>query len=101
MFQDGGEAPACQYFVDTSPSVQITMRPSFKEVTDALRLTAVELERVFGRPAQSIRQMRLPSDHPNYRPPPAGWKATLAALARERAGHLMRIASALESDRDP
>jgi hypothetical protein len=72
------------------------LRPSFKETTDALGLSAPELAEVLERPTQSIRQMRLDPAHPSYRPPPDGWERVLARIAKERGIVLYDLASALE-----
>ena len=69
---------------------------TFKEATDALGLSAPELAEIFGRPAQSIRQMRLDADHSSYRPPPEGWEKTLAPLVREKGAELRELAEELE-----
>lgn len=71
-------------------------QPSFREATDLLCLSAPEASSLFGRPAQTIRQMRLDADHPNWRPPPDGWEAILAKIARKKGGQLVRLADALE-----
>jgi hypothetical protein len=69
---------------------------SFKEATDALGLSAPELAELFGRPAQSIRQMRLDPEHNSYRPPPDGWERILAPIAKERGIVLYDLAQELE-----
>jgi hypothetical protein len=63
---------------------------------DTIGVSATELSQLLGVPAQSIRQARLDPDNPGYRPPPRGWEATLARIARERAPQLASLAERLE-----
>lgn len=65
---------------------------NFREAMDAVGVTAVELGRELGVPAQSIRQARLDPEAPGHRRPPKGWEAVLARLAREKCGDLKRVA---------
>lgn len=70
----------------------------FKEATDALNaaVTHEDLARELGVSVQRIRQARLDPASAGYRPPPAGWEAAVAKLARERGGELAKLAKRLE-----
>ena len=68
---------------------------TFKEASDLLCLTAVELSDIFGRDVQHLRQSRLDPSNPSYRKPPPGWEARLSELARERGGELLVLADTL------
>lgn len=72
------------------------MPVSFKEAMDTIGVSATELSQLLGVPAQSIRQARLDTDNPGYRPPPRGWETALARIARERAPQLESLAERLE-----
>lgn len=74
---------------------RVMPRLSFKEATDVLGLSAVELERELGVSAQSIRQARLAEGKSGSRPAPSGWEATIARLARKRASELKKMADRL------
>ena len=69
---------------------------TFRHASDLLRLTAVELGRHLGVPAQSVRQYRLDPGHPNHRRPPQGWERKLAGIARETARKLTGLADQLD-----
>jgi hypothetical protein len=69
---------------------------SFREAADLLCLTGPALAELFGLQPQTIRQMRLNPDNPNYRRAPDGWEKVLAKLARERGGELAQLAKQLE-----
>ena len=71
------------------------MPRTFREATDLLCLSAVELAELFDRPAQTVRQMRLDESHPNYRRPPEGWEKVLEKIARKRGGELTKLADEL------
>ena len=71
------------------------MGRSFREVTDLLCLTAVELSDFFELPVQSIRQARLDPSNPGYRTPPTGWETRLAPVAHTRGGELVKLAEEL------
>lgn len=68
----------------------------FKEAVDALGLSAVRVAAILGRPAQSVRQMRLDPTSRHYRPPPADWRGILARYARSRGRELLALADRLD-----
>lgn len=44
----------------------------------------------------SVRQGLLPESSAAHRPPPPGWQAAVARLARRRAAELVKLADRLE-----
>lgn len=64
----------------------------FRQAMDAVGVSATELGKEMGVPAQSIRQARLDHQKAGHRPPPKGWEAVLARMARERCPDLKRVA---------
>jgi hypothetical protein len=68
---------------------------TFKEATDALRLSAPELAALFGLSVQTVRQMRMDPGNPGFRSPPDGWERKLAPLAEERGSALRELAEEL------
>lgn len=95
IIDKGPEVDGCLAFVgrDLKPTYGMA---TFREVADALGLSAPELAELFGRPAQSIRQMRLDPDHPSCRPPPEGWEKVLLQRVQARRVELRELAEALE-----
>ncbi len=71
--------------------------PTFAETTRALCLTGPMLSKMFGVPAQSIRQARLSPSSKGYRPPPDGWEAVLLDVARKRGREMQALVKALEA----
>lgn len=73
---------------------------NFKTATDRLAdfVTHADIAQEAGVSLQSIRQARLDPSNPNYRKPPANWRAVLATLARERGGRLDDLTDELEGD---
>lgn len=71
----------------------------FAEATDRLIAchSLKDVAEAAGANYQTVRQARLAPDHPNNRPPPDGWPAAIAKLARERAAELVELAEELES----
>jgi hypothetical protein len=69
---------------------------TFREAMDMLCVPAPQAAELFSLSPQTIRQMRLDPSHPNYRKPPATWRATFARLARERGEQLDQLAEELE-----
>jgi signal recognition particle subunit SEC65 len=69
---------------------------TFREAMDMLCVPAPQAAEMFSLSAQTVRQMRLNPSHPNYRNPPATWRATFARLARERGERLEQLAVELE-----
>jgi hypothetical protein len=63
---------------------------------DRIGVSVAEVAELLDRPVQSVKQMRLDADHPNYRPPPLGWERAFARLARRRGGELIKLADELE-----
>lgn len=59
-------------------------------------VTDDEIAAVTGVSTNTIRRTRADSSTRNYRPPPGGWKAALARLARERAVDLHKLAEELD-----
>lgn len=71
---------------------------NFRKATDEL-LASVKLEdlaNALGKPVQSIRMARAEEGSPSFRPPPSGWEAATAKLARKQAAKLARLADRLE-----
>jgi hypothetical protein len=70
----------------------------FVEAMERLKRTVNddEIATATGVSTNTIRRTRADSSTRNYRPPPAGWKAALAQLARERAVDLQKLADELE-----
>lgn len=73
-------------------------KTTFRSASDLLCLSANQMAELFHRPIQTIRQMRLAPENPNYRPPPEGWEGVFARLARDRGGELLGLAMELERD---
>ena len=71
-------------------------RPTFREATDALCLTAEELAELFHVKLPSIRQARMKPGSTGYRSPPPGWEGELAKIARTKGRELVKLAEALE-----
>lgn len=71
---------------------------TFAEAMDAIGVSAPDLSETLGLAPQTIRQMRMDPDNPNYREPPKAWRTILAAYARSRCAHLNAIAEELERD---
>lgn len=76
-------------------SVHIDYMASFRDAAELLGLSSAELGRIFDRPTQSMKQMRLDPRHPNHRPPPDGWEEILRPLVEERIRDLERLRSEL------
>jgi hypothetical protein len=68
---------------------------NFRKATDELiaSVTLEDLADTLGVSVQAVRQARAKEDSTAYRPPPAGWEAAVARLARKRAGRLARLAA--------
>ena len=88
--------------VDHIHSQQENRPVNFIQATDALTgcPTHPDIAKEAGVSVQTIRQARLAPDHPNNRPPPAGWEQAIANLARERAAELVELAETLEAGDD-
>jgi hypothetical protein len=71
---------------------------TFREAMDAICVSAPQAAEMFSLSPQTIRQMRLDPSHPNYRTPPATWRATFARLARDRGVQLEQLAEELERE---
>ena len=71
----------------------------FKTATDRVAgcISHAEIAEAAGVSVQTIRQARLDPSAPGHRPPPAGWRAVLAGLARERSRELVEFAAKVES----
>lgn len=71
---------------------------NFKTATDALteRITLAEIARACGAAVNSVERARLDATSRHYRQPPPSWQTAIAALARERAAVLLRLAADLE-----
>lgn len=69
---------------------------TFKEATDLLGVSTVELAERLGVSVALVRQARLGPESGGHRQPPAGWEAVVLEVARERQGELARLVSALE-----
>ena len=72
---------------------------NFKEGSDRLThcVTLSDIARETGMSDATIRRARLGPDTSSYRSPPENWEQSIAKLARERAGELMRLAEELEA----
>lgn len=62
-------------------------------------ITLADVADAMGIAAQSVRRSRVDPSKPSYRPPPSGWEAAVATLARARAADLLALADDLEDDR--
>jgi len=92
----------CPHTVDvyrqSQQCVDLMGKPTFRQATQALCLSAPALSAMFGVPAQSIRQAKLDPSKRGYRPAPAGWEAVLAKIARQRGKEMEALARALEAE---
>jgi hypothetical protein len=72
---------------------------NFKKSTDTLveSVTLEDLARVLGASVQAVRQARAAESSSSHRPPPGGWEAAIAKLAREQAAKLVSLAERLEA----
>lgn len=70
----------------------------FKTATDRVAgcISHAEIAEAAGVSVQTIRQGRLDPSAPGHRPPPVGWQAILAKLAREKSANLTMFAELLE-----
>ena len=72
---------------------------NFKTATDLATQTCITLTDVGdagGVAHDSVRKARLDPVSVSYRPPPDGWEAAIAHLARNRAEELVVLAEELE-----
>lgn len=69
----------------------------FKEATDVLTdcISLSDVAEAAGVALNSVARARM--EGPNSRPPPEGWEAVVARLARRRAGDLEELARDLRS----
>jgi hypothetical protein len=58
-------------------------------------VTQESIAEAAGTSLATIKQARADPMKPSWRPPPAGWQAILARLARERAGEVVVVAEEL------
>lgn len=72
----------------------------FKTATDRVAgcISHAEIAEAAGVSVQTIRQARLDPSAPGHRPPPTGWQAVLARLAKERSKQLTAFAEALKPE---
>ena len=72
----------------------------FKTATDRVAgcISHAEIAEAAGVSVQTIRQARLDPSAPGHRPPPANWRNTLVALARERIEELSGFIALLEGE---
>ena len=71
---------------------------TFRAATDrllALGIDMAELAHACSVAHNTIRRARLDPASPAYRPPPGGWEAIVAQMARDRAEELLRLAREL------
>jgi hypothetical protein len=70
---------------------------NFKKATDELlaSVTLADLAEALGVSVQAARQARAAEGSSAHRPPPAGWQAAAAKLAKKRAEQLRRLADRL------
>jgi hypothetical protein len=66
---------------------------TFREATDGI--PAEVLARAFGVQAQTVRQYRLDPSSVSYRPPPAGWRSTVALVLQDRGTEYLDRAALL------
>jgi len=71
---------------------------NFKTATDRVAgcISHAEIAEAAGVSVQTIRQARLAPTAPGHRPPPVGWQAVLATLARQRSQELAEFARILK-----
>jgi hypothetical protein len=79
------------------------MQMDFVEAMERLKraVTDDEIAEATNVSTNTIRRTRADPATRNYRPPPAGWQAVLARLARERAEELLALQQELEIDHWP
>src|SRR5665213_3457290 len=67
---------------------------NFRRATDVLleAITLDDLAKAMGVSLQALRQTRANPETTAHRPPPTGWEAAIAALAKRRSADYKRLA---------
>jgi hypothetical protein len=73
-------------------------RVNYKEATDRLfeRITAADLAEELGVSQNAVARARLDPTTRDFRPPPAGWEAAVARLAKKKTVAFQQLQQALE-----
>ena len=71
----------------------------FKKSTDSLlgSVTLEDLAGALGASVQAVRQARAAAGSTSHRPPPGGWEAAVAKLARKQAAKMAALADRLDA----